>query len=271
MANRRCLQALSRHATPLSSSLRRRLTTPPAAAPPPPRSLLEARPASPGLEPSRCPPWPPRARLFCSNRTSEDEDDEDEGDESDGEGGEAMEESDCETGMASSRSKWDYTAEEREAEAAAIGYTVMGPLEKSDRVFTPYEPVFAVVQIGSHQFKVSNGDCIFTERLKFCDINDKLILNKVLLLGSQTQTIVGRPTVPDAAVHAVVEEHALDAKVIIFKKKRRKNYRRTKGHRQELTKLRITDIQGIAKPEKTDNEKPVKSAVKKSEKVAVAA
>ncbi|KAK2631697.1 hypothetical protein EUGRSUZ_L02565 [Eucalyptus grandis] len=130
---------------------------------------------------------------------------------------------------------------------------------------------FAVVQIGSHQFKVSNGDCIFTERLKFCDINEKLILNKVLLVGSQTQTIVGRPTVPDAAVHAVVEEHALDAKVIIFKKKRRKNYRRTKGHRQELTKLRITDIQGIEKPEKTENEKPVKSAVKKSEKVAVAA
>ncbi|TVU00572.1 hypothetical protein EJB05_54035, partial [Eragrostis curvula] len=103
--------------------------------------------------------------------------------------------------------------------------------------------------IGSHQFKVSNGDSIFTERLKFCDVNDKLILNRVLMLGSQTQTVIGRPTLPDAAVHAVVEEHALDAKVIIFKKKRRKNYRRTKGHRQELTKLRITNIEGIDKPE----------------------
>ncbi|KAF0919714.1 hypothetical protein E2562_031059 [Oryza meyeriana var. granulata] len=112
------------------------------------------------------------------------------------------------------------------------GYKVVGPLGADEKPSKPYEPVFAVVQIGSHQFKVSNGDSIFTERLKFCDVNDKLILNRVLMLGSQAQTVIGRPILPDAAVHAVVEEHALDAKVIIFKKKRRKNYRRTKGHRQ---------------------------------------
>ncbi|XVE51340.1 hypothetical protein DITRI_Ditri02bG0032200 [Diplodiscus trichospermus] len=158
----------------------------------------------------------------------------------------------------------------KEAEATAIGYKVVGALQRSDRVFKEYEPVFAVVQIGSHQFKVSNGDCIFTERLKFCEVHDKLILNKVLLLGSPTQTIIGRPILPDAAVHAVVEEHALDAKVIIFKKKRRKNYRRTKGHRQELTKLRITDMQGIEKPEMKTNGKPLKAAVKKPEKIAAA-
>ncbi|KAK0578834.1 hypothetical protein LWI29_016955 [Acer saccharum] len=81
------------------------------------------------------------------------------------------------------------------------------------------------------------------------------------MLGSASQTIVGRPIVPEAAVHAVVEEHALDAKVIIFKKKRRKNYRRTKGHRQELTKLRITDIQGIEKPEKVATTNPENVAV----------
>lgn len=168
--------------------------------------------------------------------------------------------------------KREYSAEEKEEEAAAIGYKVVGPLDKSEQIFKPYEPVFAVVQIGSHQFKVSNGDSIFTERLKFCQVNDKLILNKILLLGSSTQTIIGRPMVPDAAVHAVVEEHALDAKVIIFKKKRRKNYRRTKGHRQELTKLRITDIQGIEKPKMiVDPPKPTKEARKKPEKVAVAA
>ncbi|PPR99193.1 hypothetical protein GOBAR_AA21478 [Gossypium barbadense] len=165
---------------------------------------------------------------------------------------------------------WDYSPVEKEAEAAAIGYKVLGPLQRSDRVFKDYEPVFAVVQIGSHQFKVSNGDSIFTERLKFCEVNDKLILNKVLLLGSPTQTIIGRPILPDAAVHAVVEEHALDAKVIIFKKKRRKNYRRTKGHRQELTKLRITDIQGIEKQEIKTDGKPLKAAVKNPEKIAAA-
>ncbi|RVW95823.1 hypothetical protein CK203_025821 [Vitis vinifera] len=64
---------------------------------------------------------------------------------------------------------------------------------------------------------------------------------------------------------------ALDAKVIIFKKKRRKNYRRTKGHRQELTRLRITDIQGIEKPEIPDVGKSEKAALKKPQKVAVAA
>lgn len=164
-----------------------------------------------------------------------------------------------------------YSAEDKERESAAIGYKVVGPLQPSDRVFKPYEPVFAVVQIGSHQFKVSNGDCIYTERLKFCEVNDRLILNRVLLIGSTSQTIVGRPTLPDVAVHAVVEEHALDAKVIIFKKKRRKNYRRTKGHRQELTRLRITDIQGIEKPEIPDVGKSEKAALKKPQKVAVAA
>ncbi|KVH96978.1 Ribosomal protein L21 [Cynara cardunculus var. scolymus] len=98
------------------------------------------------------------------------------------------------------------------------------------------------------------------------------------MLGSKTQTMIGRPVLPEAAVHAVVEEHALDAKVIIFKKKRRKNYRRKKGHRQvkldqftELTKLRITDIQGIEKPEMPTSAKTEKAAAKKVEKAAVAA
>lgn len=151
MASRRCLQAVARHATSLFSSTSsvHRLKTPhPLAAPFPPKSLFEARQVSPGLEPNRCPPWPPRARLFCSNGKSEEEEE----DESDGEGGEVMEESDCETGKASSRSKWDYTPEEREAEATAIGYAVLGPLEKSDRVFKPHEPVFAVVQVRRRWF-----------------------------------------------------------------------------------------------------------------------
>ncbi|XP_004494520.2 uncharacterized protein [Cicer arietinum] len=201
----------------------------------------------------------------------EDGDEDDDYDDDDDDDGDYEEEDDDEDCVSVSSRKKVYTAEEKEAEAAAIGYQVVGPLQKDEKVFKPYEPAFAVVQIGSHQFKVSNGDSIFTERLKFCEVNDKLILNKVLLLGSASQTIVGRPIVPDAAVHAVVEEHALDAKVIIFKKKRRKNYRRTKGHRQELTKLRITDIQGVEKPQIELTEKPSKSAKKEQEKVAVSA
>lgn len=214
-----------------------------------------------------------------SDNEEEQDDDDEEEDEDEDENEEGSDDDDDEGVSVSNRGvKREYTVEEKEEEAAAIGYKVIGPLQRSERVFKPYEPVFAVVQIGSHQFKVSNGDSIFTERLKFCEVNEKLILNRVLMLGSQTQTIIGRPILPDAAVHAVVEEHALDAKVIIFKKKRRKNYRRTKGHRQELTKLRITDIQGIEKPEpvptKTEQKavkKPEKTTVNKPEKVAVAA
>ncbi|XP_008793091.2 50S ribosomal protein L21, mitochondrial-like isoform X1 [Phoenix dactylifera] len=177
-----------------------------------------------------------------TNPSDEEEDEEEGGQSCEEEGGEAPA-SKCMVQRGKSE-------EEKIKEAAEIGYKVIGPLDPSENPFKPYEPAFAVVQIGSHQFKVSNGDSIFTERLKFCEVNGKLILNRVLMLGSKTQTIIGRPVLPDAAVHAVVEEHALDAKVIIFKKKRRKNYRRTKGHRQELTKLRITDIQGI---DKSDN------------------
>lgn len=205
-------------------------------------------------------------RSFCSKHNigkgeaSEDESEEEFYDDSD-------EEEDNEAApRAASGPK---SPEEKIKEAADIGYKVIGPLEKSDRVFKPYEPIFAVVQIGSHQFKVSNGDSIFVERLKYCDVNDKLILNKVMMLGSKATTIIGRPILPDAAVHAVVEEHALDAKVIIFKKKRRKNYRRTRGHRQELTKLRITDIQGIEKADLIDTGK--ECAAKTADRVALAA
>jgi large subunit ribosomal protein L21 len=116
--------------------------------------------------------------------------------------------------------------------AEEIGYKVVDRYTEEDFGQNKRPKAFAVVQIGSHQFKVSPNDLIYTEKLKYCDINDKLMLNKVLMLGSKDQTIIGRPVLPKAAVFAVVEEHALDEKVIIFKKKRRKNYRRTTGHRQ---------------------------------------
>ncbi|XP_062167159.1 large ribosomal subunit protein bL21m-like [Alnus glutinosa] len=268
MANSRCLHALSRRTWALLSAS----TTLPSL-----RILLPLRtqPINPiesqlggGLT-AWCTHWS-HPRHFSSNRENDDVSEYDDDNDYDEEVGESGEDESVGNSSASGL-KREYSAEEREAEATAIGYKVVGPLERSDRVFKPYEAVFSVVQIGAHQFKVSNGDCIFTERLKFCEVNDKLILNKVLFLGSSTQTIVGRPIVPDAAVHAVVEEHALDAKVIIFKKKRRKNYRRTKGHRQELTKLRITDIQGIEKPEQIVTGKPTEAAQKKPEKVPVTA
>ncbi|XP_060193453.1 large ribosomal subunit protein bL21m [Lycium barbarum] len=254
MANRRCLQTLTRHLSYLLSPNPSLNSIPPQILTP---KLLNTLTSSP-----KCPQTSTKIssfrRHFCSKppNISDGDDDDDETD---------FDDDDVES---NSEPRREYTQEEKEQEAAEIGYKVMGPLQRSDRVFKPYEPVFAVIQIGSYQFKVSNGDSIFTEKLKFCEVNDKLILNKVMLLGSKTQTIIGRPILPDAAVHAVVEEHALDAKVLIFKKKRRKNYRRTRGHRQELTKLRITDIQGVEKPEVVPILKTEKKGAKK---VAVAA
>ncbi|XP_059291716.1 large ribosomal subunit protein bL21m [Lycium ferocissimum] len=260
MANRRYLQTLTRHLSYLLSPNLHSLNSisPQTTLTPALLNSINTLTSSP-----KCPQINTKIssfhRHFCSKppNISDGDDDEDETDFDD--------EDDVESNSEPSR---EYTQEEKEQEAAEIGYKVMGPLQRSDRVFKPYEPVFAIIQIGSHQFKVSNGDSIFTEKLKFCEVNDKLILNKVMLLGSKTQTIIGRPILPDAAVHAVVEEHALDAKVLIFKKKRRKNYRRTRGHRQELTKLRITDIQGVEKPEVVPILKTEKKGAKK---VAVAA
>ncbi|KAM0865501.1 hypothetical protein ACQ4PT_043209 [Festuca glaucescens] len=226
-----------------------------------PLALRAAATASLRLLPSRS-HFATRAPSGSEDDDDEEGDDEEHYEEEEGSGDE-WGEGDDETPAAKPPS--GKTEEEKLAEASEIGYKVVGPLGADEKPFKPYEPVFAVVQIGSHQFKVSNGDSIFTERLKFCDVNDKLILNRVLMLGSQAETIIGRPTLTDATVHAVVEEHALDAKVIIFKKKRRKNYRRTKGHRQELTKLRITNIEGI------DKSFLQQESIDKSESAAVAA
>ncbi|KAF2541366.1 hypothetical protein F2Q70_00034182 [Brassica cretica] len=246
MASLRCIRELSRRATTVLSISQTCLISSIRGLELSGTSITHAAPIQ-NRSLTRDFPWYSRSqgRHFASKRNDTDE-------SSDGEDEDEEDSAEMEV-------EREYSPAEKVEAAAEIGYKVMGPLKPSERLFKPYEPVFAVVQIGSHQFKVSNGDSIFTEKLKFCDINDKLTLTKVLLLGSASQTIIGRPILPDATVHAVVEEHALDEKVLIFKKKRRKNYRRTTGHRQELTKLRITDIQGIEKPEPKIVRKPSKA------------
>jgi len=110
--------------------------------------------------------------------------------------------------------------------------------------------IFAIIELAGTQFKVTPDDIIITEKLKDVSVNDRLQLGRVLLLGSATQTIIGRPYVPGAIVTAAVEEQFLDGKVYIFKKRRRKNSQRSQGHRQQLTTIRITDIIGIEEGER---------------------
>ncbi|XWS24822.1 hypothetical protein CRYUN_Cryun27aG0017800 [Craigia yunnanensis] len=106
------------------------------------------------------------------------------------------------------------------------------------------EEIFAVVMIGSRQYIVFPGRYLYTQRLKGANANDKIVLNKVLLVGTKTTTYIGKPVVTNAAVHAIVEEQGLNPKVVVFKYKKKKNYRRNIGHRQPNTRIRITGITG---------------------------
>lgn len=105
--------------------------------------------------------------------------------------------------------------------------------------------VFGVVQIRSHQFKVSPDDLIYVDKIHGVDVNDVVSLPRVLMLGNKGSTVIGRPTVPGAEVVALVEEQMRDGKKTIFKMKRRKNHRRRNGFRAQLTGLRILEVRGI--------------------------
>ncbi|KAI3432648.1 hypothetical protein D9Q98_004194 [Chlorella vulgaris] len=142
----------------------------------------------------------------------------------------------------------DLTAASPAAAAAASPEVYVRLDERVGDVQYTVQPkrVFAVVEVGGTQYKVTPNDVIVVEKLADVDVQDKLQLRRVLMLGSQAETIIGRPYVPEAAVIAAVEEQFLDGKVLIFHKRRRKNSRRLRGHRQPLTTLRILDVDGIA-------------------------
>ena len=101
--------------------------------------------------------------------------------------------------------------------------------------------MFAIVRTGGKQYRVGVGDQITVERIEG-DIGAEIELAEVLAIGGDTSPLVGAPVVPEAAVRARIVQQPRGSKVIVFKKKRRKNYRRKRGHRQELTVLRIEEI-----------------------------
>jgi large subunit ribosomal protein L21 len=101
--------------------------------------------------------------------------------------------------------------------------------------------MFAVIRTGGKQYKVSKDDIITVEKLAG-DAGAKLEFTDVLAIGEGPDTTFGTPLVEGARVKAAVLEQTKGDKIIVFKKSRRKNYRRKRGHRQQLTVLRITDI-----------------------------
>ncbi len=100
--------------------------------------------------------------------------------------------------------------------------------------------MFAIVKIAGQQFKVEEGQELFVHQLE-AEEGDSLKLDDVLLVDNEGEVSVGKPVL-DAKVNATVLEHVKGDKVIVFKKKRRKGYRRKNGHRQRFTKLKIDSI-----------------------------
>jgi large subunit ribosomal protein L21 len=112
--------------------------------------------------------------------------------------------------------------------------------------------MFAIVKTGGKQYKVAPGDQIAVERLQG-DVGAEISLDHVLAISDGDSGAIGRPILSDASVRARIVQQPRGTKVIVFKKKRRKNYRRKHGHRQELTVLRIEEIrQGTTRDYETE-------------------
>jgi len=101
--------------------------------------------------------------------------------------------------------------------------------------------MYAVIRTGGKQYRVAPRDVIEVERLP-AEAGAAVELSEVLALNDEKSTVIGTPLVNGARVAATVLEHTKGDKVIIFKKRRRKNYRRRTGHRQGYTMLRIDEI-----------------------------
>ncbi len=106
--------------------------------------------------------------------------------------------------------------------------------------------MFAVIKTGGKQYRVTVGDVVKVEKLDG-DVGKSITIEDVLMVGDDKGVKVGEPLVKGANVTFDVLEQKKDKKITVFKKKRRHNYRRKRGHRQEITVLRVTDIASAAK------------------------
>jgi large subunit ribosomal protein L21 len=103
--------------------------------------------------------------------------------------------------------------------------------------------MYAIVEIAGQQFKVEKDQQIFVHRLKE-DEGSKVDFDNVLLIDNDGKVNVGAPAIKGAKVSASVVRHVKGDKVIVFKKKRRKGYKKKNGHRQYLTEIKIENIKG---------------------------
>ena len=101
--------------------------------------------------------------------------------------------------------------------------------------------MYAIIQTGGKQYRVSPGDVLRVERLPG-ERGDEVVFDQVLLVTDGVTVQVGQPLVPDATVRSRIVRQGQAKKILVFKKKRRKNYRRKQGHRQLFTALQIDEI-----------------------------
>jgi large subunit ribosomal protein L21 len=103
------------------------------------------------------------------------------------------------------------------------------------------DATYAVIATGGKQYRVKVGDRISVERLR-AEAGSDVTIDQVLLVGGNGETRIGAPLVEGASVTAHIDLHDRDQKIIVFKFKAKKRYRRRTGHRQSLTRLTITGI-----------------------------
>ncbi len=137
--------------------------------------------------------------------------------------------------------------------------------------------MYAIVEIAGQQFKVAKDQKVYVHRLQE-DEGSKVSFDKVLLLDNEGSVTIGAPAIEGAEVTAKILGHLKGDKVIVFKKKRRKGFRKKNGHRQAFTEIQIEGIAAsgakkkvAAKKTEAKAETAKKAAVKVDEKVEVAA
>jgi large subunit ribosomal protein L21 len=101
--------------------------------------------------------------------------------------------------------------------------------------------MYAVIKTGGKQYKVAAGEKLKIEKLE-AGVGSELVIDQVLAVGSGETVKIGTPMLAGASVHAKVVAHGLGDKVMIFKMRRRKHYKKTQGHRQRFTEIEITGI-----------------------------
>ncbi|NLK44288.1 MAG: 50S ribosomal protein L21 [Tissierellia bacterium] len=103
--------------------------------------------------------------------------------------------------------------------------------------------MYAVIETGGKQYRVQQGDVLFVEKID-AEEGANISFDKVLLVSKEGNVVAGKPYVDGAKVDAVVVEHGKAKKIVVFKYKSKKNYRKKQGHRQPYTKVKIENIIG---------------------------